>query len=183
MQHGLVYSCQKAEPDAAIRNLVVFLSRSVNLTDSPLNVEGFPRLLMSTGLCRSLDRGFRIRNRCLICLYNCSRNLRQTWLASLSQLLIFSCQPRDLLIQGMLLSLQRVHHLNKFFACRHFALYRWSSELQLFRFVSLRRIQRTKKECTVRCFNFPQHTPISQHRTVQNQRSDPGELGRRHRER
>ena len=49
---------RKAEPYAAIRNPVVFLSRSVNLTDSPLNVGGFPRPLTSTRLCRSLDRGF-----------------------------------------------------------------------------------------------------------------------------
>ena len=36
----------------------------------------------------------------------------------------------------MLLSLQRVNHLNMFFDCRHFAPYQWSRELQLFRFDS-----------------------------------------------
>ena len=51
----------------------------------------------------------RIENRCLNFLSNWSGNLRQPCLASLSELLIFSCQPRDLLSQGMLLSLQRVH--------------------------------------------------------------------------
>ena len=45
----------------------------------------------------------------------------------------------------MLLSLQRVHHLNKIFDCRRFAQFRWSSELQLFRFVSPWRIQRTQE--------------------------------------
>ena len=37
------------------------------------------------------------------------------------------------------------------FNCRHFALYRWSRELQLFRFVSLHKIQLTQdkfQECT-----------------------------------
>ena len=84
----------------------------------------------------------RIGNRCLYCLSNSSRNLRQSWRASLSELLIFSCQPRDLLIQSMLLSLQRIHHLHKFFNCRHLALYRWSRELQPSRFVSLQCPQR-----------------------------------------
>ena len=61
----------------------------------------------------------------------------------------------------MLLSLQRVHPLNKFFDCRQLALYRWSSELQLFQFVSLQRIQRTQEiavlgrngtsSCTIGC--------------------------------
>ena len=41
-----------------IKNPVVFLSHSVNLTDSPSNVGGFPRPLMPTKLCRSCDRGF-----------------------------------------------------------------------------------------------------------------------------
>ncbi len=76
---------------------------------------------------------------------NRNRNLRQPWWASLSELQIFSCQPRDLLIQNMLLSLQRVHHLNKFFDCRHLALYRWSRELQLFQFVPQWSILRTRE--------------------------------------
>ena len=57
---------------------VVFQSHSVNLADSPLNVGGFPRPLMSTRLCRSLDRGGRIGNGCLDCLSHRSQNLRQS---------------------------------------------------------------------------------------------------------
>ena len=49
------------------------------------------------------------------CLSNCSRSVRQSWCANLSELSSFGCQLRDNLIQGMLLSFQRVHHLHKFF--------------------------------------------------------------------
>ena len=52
---------------------------------------------------------------------------------------MFISQLRDLLIQGVLLSFQRIHHLHKFFNCRH--LYRRSRELQFSHFASLERIR------------------------------------------
>ena len=62
-----------AEPYAAISNPVVFLSHSVNLVDSPLIVQGFPRPVMSIRLWRSFRRGGFIGNRCSNCLSHRSR--------------------------------------------------------------------------------------------------------------
>ncbi len=102
---------------------------------------------------------------------NC--NLRQPWWANLSELQIFSCQPRDLLIQSMLLSLQRVHHLNKFLDCRHLALYRWSRELQPFPIRSKMKDPENTRDCTVSCFNtfFGKYQSVTYfpHRRLTNQ--------------
>ena len=57
--------------------------------------------LGSTNIPCSASSWVRNGNRCRHCLSHCSHNLRLPWVS-----LVFNSQPRDVLIQSMLLSLQ-----------------------------------------------------------------------------
>ena len=134
-------------------------------------------------LCRSFDRGFALKNHCLNCLSNRSRNLRQPGEPACLNCRFSAVNLEILWFKSMLLSLQRVHHLTKLFDCRHLARYRWSRELQLFQFVSQWKILRTQ-ENVLWVVSTPSSantnlSPISHPGAIQNTSVSPNNLGLR----
>ena len=107
--------------------------------------------------------------RCLNCVSHCSRNLRLSWWASISELLAVGSQPPDLLIQSVLLSLQCIFILCTSsstiaisFCTDDHVNCKFLTSLHCEGSDGFHRPREHKTvHCTVSCLNtFPHHVPI-----------------------